>query len=112
MLVIGVTAGLASAFLSGAFQRTIEPAYLGRTGSMVMLSDQALMPLAMTGFGALAALTDLVTACAVVGPAFAALVLWSASRPGLDIRPRPANRGKPADQEAADPATFPQFADG
>jgi MFS family permease len=85
MLVIGVTAGLASAFLSGAFQRTIEPAYLGRTGSMVMLSDQALMPLAMTGFGALAAATDLVTACTVVGICFAALVTWSAARPGIDL---------------------------
>lgn len=89
MLVIGLTAGLASAFLSGAFQRTIEPAYLGRTSSMVMLSDQALMPLAMTGFGALAALTDLVTACAVVGAGFAALVTWSASRPGLDVSAGP-----------------------
>ena len=87
MLVIGLTAGLASAFLSGAFQRTIEPAYLGRTGSMVMLSDQALMPLAMTGFGALAGLTSIVTACTVVGAGFAVLVLWSASRPHLDVTP-------------------------
>ncbi|MDX6307117.1 MAG: hypothetical protein QOI06_163 [Nocardioidaceae bacterium] len=87
MLVIGLTAGLASAFLSGAFQRTIEPAYLGRTGSMVMLSDQALMPLAMTGFGALAGLTSIVTACTLVGAGFAALVLWSAFRPHLDVTP-------------------------
>jgi MFS family permease len=87
MLTIGITAGLASAFLSGAFQRTIDPAYLGRTGSMVMLSDEALMPLAMTGFGALAAGTSLVTACAVTGAGFAALVLWSASRSNLDPAP-------------------------
>jgi arginine exporter protein ArgO len=87
MLMIGLTAGLASAFLSGAFQRTIAAAYLGRTGSMVMLSDQALMPLAMTGFGALAAVTDIVTACALVGAAFAALVTWSAARPHLDDPP-------------------------
>jgi MFS family permease len=84
MLTIGLTAGLASAFLSGAFQRTIEPSYLGRAGSMVMLSDEALMPLAMTGFGAMAGLTSLATACAVTGAAFAALVLWSAFRPHLD----------------------------
>ena len=56
--MIGITAGLASALLSGAFQRTIEPSYLGRTGSMLMLSDDAFMPLAMTGFGALAAVTE------------------------------------------------------
>jgi MFS family permease len=111
MLVIGLTAGLASAFLSGAFQRTIEAAYLGRTGSMVMLSDQALMPLAMTGFGVLTAATDLMTACVVVGIAFAALVLWSAFRPGLDSTP-PANCGKVAAQPASDSATSPQFADG
>jgi MFS family permease len=80
MLTIGLTAGLASAFLGGAFQRTIEPSYLGRTGSLVMLSDQALMPLAMTGFGALAAAASLGTACTVTGIGFAALVLWSAAR--------------------------------
>lgn len=56
--MIGFTAGLASAFLSGAFQQTIEPAFLGRTSSIVSLSDEALMPVAMTGFGALISLTD------------------------------------------------------
>jgi MFS family permease len=84
MLVVGVTAGLASAFLSGAFQRTVHPTYLGRTGSMVSLADDALMPLAMTGFGALAAVTSVATACITAGGGFAALVLWSASRPGID----------------------------
>lgn len=92
MLTIGLTAGLASAFLSGAFQRTIEASYLGRVGSMVMLSDQAIMPLAMTGFGVLAGTTTLATACIVTGAGFAALVLWSASRPNLD-----ATAQQPAD---------------
>ena len=93
MLVIGVTAGLASAFLSGAFQRAIDPSYLGRAGSMVMLSDDAVMPLAMTGFGALAGGTSIVAACAVTGAGFAALVLWSALRPGIDDAP--ATLGSP-----------------
>jgi hypothetical protein len=84
MLTIGITAGLASAFLSGAFQRTIAPEFLGRAGSMVQLSDDALMPLAMTGFGALAAATGLVFSCGVMGAGFASLVLWSALRPGID----------------------------
>jgi MFS family permease len=87
MLVIGVTAGLASAFLSGAFQRTVHPTYLGRTGSMVTLADDALMPLAMTGFGALAAVSSVAAACVAAGCGFAALVLWSASRPGIDSGP-------------------------
>jgi MFS family permease len=80
MAMIGFTAGLASAFLSGAFQQTIEPAFLGRTSSIVSLSDEALMPVAMTGFGALISLTDVAVACALLGTAFAALMVWSASR--------------------------------
>lgn len=87
MLTIGVTAGLASAFLSGAFQRTIAPEFLGRTGSLVQLSDDALMPVAMTGFGAMAAGTNLVFSCGLMGAGFAALVLWSAAKPDID---RPA----------------------
>ena len=84
MLTIGLTAGLASSFLSGAFMRTIEESYLGRASSIVMLSDDALMPLAMTGFGAVAGVSSLSTACTVTGAGFAALVLWSASRRGID----------------------------
>ena len=52
--VIGVTAGLASAQLSGAFQQLVEPAYLGRMGALTSLGDDVLMPAAMVGFGALA----------------------------------------------------------
>lgn len=80
MAVIGLTAGLASAQLSGAFQVTVEPGYLGRTSSLVSLSDEALMPVAMTGFGALAGAAGPGTACLVVGVAFAALMVWSAIR--------------------------------
>jgi hypothetical protein len=80
MGMIGATAGLASALLSGAFQQTIDPAFLGRTSSIVSLSDEALMPLAMTGFGALISLTSVPAACALLGAAFAALMVWSASR--------------------------------
>ncbi|MFF0341185.1 MFS transporter [Kribbella sp. NPDC004875] len=80
MGVIGATAGLASALLSGAFQQTIDPAFLGRTSSIVSLSDEGLMPLAMTGFGALISLTGVAAACALLGAAFAALMVWSAIR--------------------------------
>ncbi|MFI5692251.1 MFS transporter [Kribbella sp. NPDC051586] len=80
MGLIGATAGLASALLSGAFQQTIDPAFLGRTSSIVSLSDEGLMPLAMTGFGALISLTSVPAACALLGAAFAALMVWSASR--------------------------------
>jgi hypothetical protein len=80
MGMIGFTAGLASAQLSGAFQQTIQPAYLGRTSSIVSLSDDALMPVAMTAFGALISITDVALACTLLGTSFALLMIWSASR--------------------------------
>jgi MFS family permease len=84
MAVIGVTAGLASALLSGAFQRTVAPQYLGRTGSIQSLGDDALMPVAMVAFGVLAAGTSVAFGCLLMGLGFAMLVTWSASRPALD----------------------------
>jgi hypothetical protein len=83
MVVIGVTAGLASSLLSGVFQRAVDAQYLGRTSSLMGLGDDALMPIAMVGFGALAAATSVATGCLVMGLGFALLVSWSASRPSL-----------------------------
>ncbi|MEV6286417.1 MFS transporter [Kribbella sp. NPDC051770] len=80
MGVIGFTAGLASAQLSAAFQQTIAPAYLGRTSSIVSLSDDALMPVAMTAFGALISVAGIPFACGLLGAVFALLMIWSASR--------------------------------
>lgn len=80
MGVIGFTAGLASAQLSGAFQRTIEPAFLGRTSSIVSLSDEALMPVAMVAFGALISLTTIGISCLVLGGIFGLLMVYSAAR--------------------------------
>ena len=98
MLVIGVTAGLASAFLSGAFQRAVAESYLGRASSIVGLADDAIMPLAMTGFGALAAASSLATACAIAGVGFIVLVSWSATRPGIDTIDEPTT--PPVEQPA------------
>jgi MFS family permease len=80
MAMIGCTAGLASAQLSAAFQQSVEAAYLGRSYSIVNLSDEAMMPLAMTGFGALISISSIPVACILVGAAFAALVLWASVR--------------------------------
>ena len=82
--MVGVTAGLASALLSGAFMRAVAEDYLGRTSSIQALGDDAIMPLAMVGFGALAAGTTVSLACTVMAIGFATLVTWSAFRPGLD----------------------------
>jgi MFS family permease len=80
MATIGFTAGLASAQLSAAFQQTIDPSYLGRTSSIVSLSDEAFMPVAMTAFGFLISGTSVAVACVAIGAAFALLMLWSAAR--------------------------------
>jgi MFS family permease len=82
--MVGATAGLASALLSGAFMRTVAEDYLGRTSSIQALGDDAVMPLAMIGFGALAAGTSIGLACTLMAIGFATLVTWSAFRPGLD----------------------------
>jgi hypothetical protein len=78
--VVGVTAGLASAQLSGAFQQLVDPAYLGRVGAVTSLGDDVLMPLAMVGFGALVGGVGLPATCLVTGLGFVALVLWALVR--------------------------------
>ncbi|ADB32390.1 major facilitator superfamily MFS_1 [Kribbella flavida DSM 17836] len=105
MGVIGFTAGLASAQLSAVFQRTVDPGYLGRTSSIVSLSDEALMPVAMTGFGALVSLAGIAAACGLIGAFFAALMLWSAAR----MR-RPPEQGGPGrlDRRKKQPAPAPE----
>lgn len=54
---IGVTAGYASVLLSATFAATVDPAYLGRMGSITRLGDDVLMPLGMAVFGLLASAT-------------------------------------------------------
>jgi MFS family permease len=78
--VIGLTAGLASTQLSGAFQQLVDPAYLGRMGAVTSLGDDVLMPLAMVGFGALVAGAGLAVTCLAAGLGFVALVVWALAR--------------------------------
>lgn len=77
---IGVTAGLASAQLSGAFQQAIDPSYVGRMNALTTLGDDAIMPAALAGFGALAATAGAATTCLAAGGAFTALAVWAAAR--------------------------------
>jgi MFS family permease len=88
MATIGLTAGLASALLSGAFVAAVHESYLGRCSSIVGLADQALMPAAMTGFGLLISGVGVDVACTLVGAAFAAMMLWSIVRLAA-IQPAP-----------------------
>jgi hypothetical protein len=82
MIMIGATAGIASAQLSAAFQLAVDPSYLGRSFSIVNLSDEGLMPVAMVAFGAFVTLAGISVACAVVGAAFGALMVWAVARVG------------------------------
>jgi MFS family permease len=77
---IGVTAGAASTYLSALFQLTVEPSYLGRAQSVTGLTDDALMPAAMAGFGVLAGASSVTTACVVAGLGMALLCGWYAAR--------------------------------
>ncbi len=79
---VGVTAGAASTYISALFILTVDETYLGRMGSVTSLADDGLMPVAMAGFGALAGLTSVSTACLVAGAAMSVLCAWTARRFG------------------------------
>ena len=74
-LVIGLTAGFASALLSATFAATAAPDFLGRLGSILRLGDDCLMPAAMAAFGALAGILPLWVPFALYGGAMALLMI-------------------------------------
>ncbi|NUS52569.1 MAG: MFS transporter, partial [Nocardioidaceae bacterium] len=78
--LVGVTAGVASTYLSSMFVLTFDNAYVGRAQSVSALTDDALMPAAMAGFGALAGLTSVTAACVAAGLGMALLSAWSGTR--------------------------------
>lgn len=84
---IGLTAGLASPLLAGAFQQTVDQRYLGRCNSLITVADAALAPLALVLFGWLTGRAGLALTCAGFGAGFGALLTWSLvrSRPPLRI---------------------------
>ncbi len=90
MLVVGVTAGLASPLMSGTVAAVVAEEYLGRTISVLSLADTGLLPLALVGFGALTAAAGLAVACAAFGAGFAGLMVFAITRPHItNISPRP-----------------------
>ena len=80
MVVIGVSSGLASVWLSGVFQRTIAASHLGRVSSLTALGDRSLTPVALLAFGAVAAGSGIAVACLLFGVAMATLCLTLATR--------------------------------
>jgi hypothetical protein len=80
MFTVGVTAGLASVWLSGAFLKAVDPTYTGRVSSVTALGDMILMPLSMPLLGALAGWTSVLAATMVFGLSMSVLCLWFGTR--------------------------------
>jgi MFS-type transporter involved in bile tolerance (Atg22 family) len=107
MALIGLTAGLASVWLSAEFVRIVQPAYLGRAASISSLGDLVLVPVATPAFGALTTqigieLSPVVVAGLMVGMCCAILVrrdiraIGGAANGRVDRRP--GARGAVADR--------------
>jgi MFS family permease len=79
-ITVGLTAGLASPLLAGAFQATVDDAYVARAGSVTTLSDSALIPLTLAGFGVLAGAAGVAAACAICGAGFLLQLGYTLSR--------------------------------
>ncbi|MFT4081618.1 MAG: MFS transporter [Nocardioides sp.] len=73
MALVGVTAGLASVWLSGSFQRIISPSHLGRVSSVSNLGDLVLTPATVPLFGLIAGWSSVLVATMCSGLAMSAL---------------------------------------
>ncbi|GGB27586.1 MFS transporter [Flexivirga endophytica] len=83
MTIVGVTAGLASVWLSGSFQRIIAPSHLGRVGSVSNLGDLVLTPATTPIFGLLAGASSVLFATTVCGLAMGCLCAAFALNPRI-----------------------------
>jgi hypothetical protein len=85
MAGVGITAGLASPMLSGAFQATVGERYLGRCGAVTSTADAALAPLALAGFGGLAGATGVGASCVLFALGYMGLLAYAVTRPHLRL---------------------------
>ncbi|MBB2894269.1 MFS transporter [Flexivirga oryzae] len=83
MLLIGCTAGLASVWLSGSFQRVIAPSHLGRVSSVSQFGDLVLTPATTPLFGVLAGASSVVLATTCFGMAMSVLCVVFALNPRI-----------------------------
>jgi MFS family permease len=81
--LLGLTAGLASVWISAAFIATVDPGHLGRISSVTTLGDLLVLPAAIPLFGALAGWAGMLTASVAFGVAMSAMSALLASRPEL-----------------------------
>ncbi|WP_168207469.1 MFS transporter [Microlunatus elymi] len=80
MILVGLTAGLASVWISGVFQREISPDYLGRVSSLTRLGDLAITPMMTPLFGLVAGASSVLAATVACGAAMSLLCLIVATR--------------------------------
>lgn len=73
MGVMGLTAGLASVWLSATFVQVVDAAHLGRVASLSNLGDLLLVPLATPAFGALTARVGIETSPLVLAAGMVAM---------------------------------------
>ena len=83
MGIVGVTAGLASVWLSAAFLKAVDPTYTGRVSSVTSLGDMTLMPLSVPALGAVAGATSVLAATVALGLCMSLLCLWFATRKAI-----------------------------
>jgi hypothetical protein len=81
--LLGITAGLASVWISAAFIATVDPGYLGRVSSVTTLGDLLVLPVAVPLFGTLAGGAGLVTASVAFGAGMSGLCAVLSRRPEL-----------------------------
>lgn len=100
LALVGFTAGISSPMLGGTTQAIVREAYLGRVYALFGLADDALIPFALIGYGALAGVIGVGPTTVICGLAMA--VLMSV---GLFRRPLRSLRIDEADSAAAGQAT-------
>lgn len=83
MALIGITAGLASVWLSGSFQRIIAPSHLGRVSSVSNLGDLVLTPATTPIFGLIAGASSVLVATTACGLAMSVLCAVFAVNPAI-----------------------------
>lgn len=83
LAAVGLTSGLASPLLSGVVQTVVEQNFLGRVFSLISLSDNGLLPIALIGYGALTHVIGLGWTSAICGVGMIILMLSAFARPTL-----------------------------
>ena len=93
---VGFTAGISSPMLGGTTQAIIHETYLGRVYALQGFADDALIPIALVGYGAVAGAIGVSSATVLCGIAMAVLM-------GLGLLRRPLRNLQLIDDDAKDP---------